>query len=121
MRPARYAPENLEPSVKVGTVTSGFNEAGALCAGKCGMQCYGRDYRKASMRPARYAPENMDDDGIHDMPAPASMRPARYAPENFRSRINPRFVGPSFNEAGALCAGKSTCVGAVPAPVASLQ
>ena len=107
MRPARSAPENLPRRVDQRQAESGFNEAGAFCAGK-----------RVASGPFRTVPPCFNEAGafcagkhIHVVNVGiahrlASMRPARSAPENFMVSCSIRPPKYCFNEAGAFCAGK---------------
>ena len=83
MRPAQLTPENRGSTSAAFGGPAGFNEAGAINAGKRVEKVYADRHRfDASMRPAQLTPEN---------PAARSM---------FRCRTT------CFNEAGAINAGK---------------
>ena len=83
MRPAQLTPENVSVKDMLIAALDGFNEAGAINAGKRGeFDILVLSTANASMRPAQLTPEN----------------PPRIRYGSARSR--------SFNEAGAINAGK---------------
>ena len=83
MRPAQLTPENLGDYKTTLSICSGFNEAGAINAGKqylCYRDCEDDD---VSMRPAQLTPENPSIAKLERMAQGlVSMRPAQLTPEN---------------------------------------
>ena len=83
MRPAQLTPENPCEIRNIERAIPGFNEAGAINAGK----------HRPHDRPLLVVPD-------------ASMRPAQLTPENPARRCCIRRARRCFNEAGAINAGK---------------
>ena len=83
MRPAQLTPENPGASRKCPRYCPGFNEAGAINAGKpLPLAPLRVDVQPASMRPAQLTPENHARGGGRKQAGLASMRPAQLTPEN---------------------------------------
>ena len=107
MRPAQLTPENRPSCGSCSGSQAGFNEAGAINAGKLDQSVFRNDrYVAASMRPAQLTPENVNLMMKHFQAAIASMRPAQLTPENPGRRRRGGSRPRCFNEAGAINAGK---------------
>ncbi len=139
MRPAQLTPENADGRLQQNFDRIGFNEAGAINAGKQRNnernrkligECFNEagainaGKRPQSLRPpiglrrgfneagAINAGKLTESSGIKRFGSAVSMRPAQLTPENQAgSRHDIRCPGRGFNEAGAINAGKPRRVG----------